>query len=233
MKTMAMKKIAGNKFAPRTRAFTLMELTFVIGIIVTLAAFTIPVLHSVKRRGYIEKTQAELAKLETAIESYKAAYGFYPPSNPNSPLFNPLYYELLGTTNNNGTYYTLDGSASIAAGSVSTALGIGGFMNCSKPGAGDEAPVARSFIQDLKPNQIGTPITNAAAPTTALTLLLGSVGGPDLSYQPLGVADVNPWRYNSSNPTNNPNGYDLWIDFCINGTTNRVSNWNRTVQLNP
>ncbi len=54
---------------------------------------------------------AEMAQLETAIDSYKAAYGFYPPSNPlynptnvttyEGHLINPLYYELLGTTNIN------------------------------------------------------------------------------------------------------------------------------------
>jgi hypothetical protein len=66
-----------------------------------------------------------------------------------------------------------------------------------------------------------------------VTLLLGSAGGPDPSYQPLGTANQNPWRYNSSNPTNNPNGYDLWIDLSISGKTNRISNWNRTVQINP
>ena len=59
---------------------------------------------------------AEMEQLETAIDSYKATYGFYPPSNPGYPgvpqdaMFSPLYYELLGTTNNQGTYYTLDGS---------------------------------------------------------------------------------------------------------------------------
>jgi hypothetical protein len=38
---------------------------------------------------------------------------------------------------------------------------------------------------------------------------------------------INPWRYNSSNPTNSPGAYDLWVDVLIAGKTNRISNWRR------
>jgi hypothetical protein len=38
---------------------------------------------------------------------------------------------------------------------------------------------------------------------------------------------MNPIRYNSSSPTNNPNSYDLWIDVVIDGKTNRISNWSK------
>src|SRR5450755_3364218 len=69
-----------SPFTRHPAAFTLIELLVVITIIGVLAAFTIPVLSSVKRQQYIRHTQAELALLETAIERYKATYGFYPPS---------------------------------------------------------------------------------------------------------------------------------------------------------
>ena len=36
---------------------------------------------------------------------------------------------------------------------------------------------------------------------------------------------INPYRYNSSSPTNNPRSYDLWIDVLIGGKINRISNW--------
>src|ERR1700722_15157813 len=100
-----MKTFLDRTFAARRRSFTMMELLVVISIIAVLAAFTIPVLSSVKRREYISKTQAEMAQLETAIDNYKAAYNFYPPDNPNtinnpaSAMTNQLYYELVGTTN--------------------------------------------------------------------------------------------------------------------------------------
>jgi hypothetical protein len=42
---------------------------------------------------------------------------------------------------------------------------------------------------------------------------------------------INPWHYNSSNPTNNPGSYDLWMDFISQGKTNRVSNWSKDPQI--
>ena len=125
-------------------AFTLIELLVVISIIGILAGFTIPVLKTFKRTAIIKQTTAEMAQLETAIDSFKAAYGFYPPSNagynPGNPLtrddalFNPLYFELLGTITNSvtGKYQTLDGSASIKISALmapTTPLGVSGFVN--------------------------------------------------------------------------------------------------------
>jgi hypothetical protein len=42
---------------------------------------------------------------------------------------------------------------------------------------------------------------------------------------------VNPWRYNSSNPTNNPGSYDLWVQLSIAGKTNLICNWSKQVQI--
>jgi prepilin-type N-terminal cleavage/methylation domain-containing protein len=233
-----------SKFKIQNRpAFTLIELLVVISIIAILAGFTIPVLKSVKRTEFINKTKAEMAQLETAIDSYKATYGSYPPSNPNYPaipsqaMFSPLYFELLGTTNNTGagTYYTLDGSANISDSTATmiNAYGVSGFINCIKPGTGEDAVAAKNFLPDLKPNQIGLVSNNNAL----ATVLLGSVGGPDPStiYNPFypspGPAGVNPWRYVCPG-TKNPSSYDLWINLSIAGTTNLVCNWSQQVQKN-
>jgi prepilin-type N-terminal cleavage/methylation domain-containing protein len=217
-------------------AFTLIELLTVISIIAILAAFTVPILGSLKRREYISKTQAELAQLETAIDSYKAAYGFYPPDNPassTSPFVSQLYFELLGTrlTNKGTLYITLDGSVPITTNAVPTAFtGVGGFINCTKPGAGEDAPAAKNFLPDLKPNQFTTTYTNNSV---QVGLLLASVGPPDQNYQPLlNAPGLNPWRYNSSSPTNNPGAYDLWIELKIGGKTNLICNWSKQVQIN-
>jgi prepilin-type N-terminal cleavage/methylation domain-containing protein len=234
MKTTAMKKTAANKFTSRL-AFTLVELLVVISIIGVLAAFTVPVLKSLKRREFISKTQAELALLETAIDSYKAAYGFYPPDNTNivnnltSAMTNQLYYELIGTTNNGVNYVALDGSAQIPVGSVGNAFGVGGFMNCNSANkvSSEDSPSAKSFLSSLKPNQYATIADGAAN----VTLLVASVGGPDQKYQPLNTLDLNPWRYVAQG-TNNPGGYDLWVQLVIAGQTNLVCNWNKQIQIN-
>jgi len=234
-----MKKIGNRKSeVGHSAAFTLIELLVVISIIAILAAFSIPVYSSIKRQAYVNKTKAEMAQVETAIERYKAAYGFYPPSNPNnSPngmLVNSLYYELLGTTNNLGTlqYATLDGSSTIADGKVLTAFGVYGFLNSStNRNFNEDAPVAKTFLPDLKASQFGSYTNNPLRYT--VDLLVASVGGPYQNYKPLGVAGLNPWRYNSSSPTNNPGSYDLYVQIVIKpGQTNLICNWTKQVQVN-
>jgi prepilin-type N-terminal cleavage/methylation domain-containing protein len=213
-------------------AFTLIELLTVISIIALLAAFSIPVLKTVAKKKILDRTHAEMAQLETAIERYKTVYGFYPPSNAVNPsstndvMFSPLYYELLGTTNNNNLYQTLDGSASISTAppsptDVQKAFGVGGFINCSKSGATEDAPPARNFLPGLKPNQF----ISATNHTVLATIFVASVGGPDQSYCPFyGTPGCNPWRYVSPG-VNNPNSYDLWIQLSIGSSFSSVNNF--------
>jgi hypothetical protein len=174
-----------------------------------------------------------MSQIETALERYKSAYGFYPPCNTTNALVNPLYFELVGTTNDGttGNYETLDGGSTIAIGSVSAAFdsSIGGFVNCNKPNADESAPRAQNFLPDLKSTQIARNYTNN---NVAVTLLVTSVGGPDPAYQPLGSQDMNPWRYNSANPTNNPGSYDLYVQLRIAGKTYLICNWTKQVQIN-
>ena len=75
-----------SRFTFHAPAFTLIELLTVIAIIGLLAALLFPVLKGIKRQQYIRNATAEMEQMETAIERYKAAYGFYPPDNQlNSP----------------------------------------------------------------------------------------------------------------------------------------------------
>jgi prepilin-type N-terminal cleavage/methylation domain-containing protein len=226
---------------PSRHAFTLIELLVVIAIMATLAALLLPVVGAVKKHQYIYNAQSEMAKLETAIDRYKAAYGFYPPDNHlipielNQALINQLYYELVGTTNTgttaSPTYQTLDNSLPTPlsggdVGDVHNAFGVGGFMNSTKPNGGEDASAAKNFLPDLKPNQIWPQFTNN---TVLIKLLVCSVGGPDNTYQPLGAPGLNPWRYVCPG-TNNSNSYDLWVQLGISGKTNLICNWNQSVQ---
>src|SRR2546422_995445 len=98
------------------RAFTLIELLVVIAIIAVLAAMIFPIVGAVNKVKLRSVAQGGLTQVETAIESYKAKYGFYPPDNPSNAAVNQLYFELLGTTASSlgsapFSYTTLDGSA--------------------------------------------------------------------------------------------------------------------------
>jgi prepilin-type N-terminal cleavage/methylation domain-containing protein len=216
---------------PSRPAFTLIELLVVIAIMAVLAALLLPVAGAVKKRQYINHAQAELASLETAIERYKAAYGFYPPDSTN-PLVNQLFFELVGTTNTGSGatpfYLTLDNHGQMGASAVNNIFGAGGFMNCTKPNGGEDASAARDFLPDVKLSQMAF-LTNIPATYTNV-IIITAVGGPDTTYQPLGAQDLNPWRYISSSPTNNPGSYDLWVQLSISGKKYLVCNWNSQVQ---
>jgi prepilin-type N-terminal cleavage/methylation domain-containing protein len=221
---------------PKKAGFTLVELLTVMAIIGVLAAFTFPIMSGITRMKYINATKAEMAALETAIDSYHAVYGFYPPSNPNNVLINQLYYELEGTTNINPAspvFQPLDGSSpAMPAANVQMTFGAGGFVNCSKPGGDEDSKQGRNFLPELPENDIFRTYTNSTTGIQGMAMLISPLGGPDQSYAPLGLQGLNPWRYNSSNPVNNPGGYELYMQLKIKGKTYLVCNWNKTVQIN-
>jgi prepilin-type N-terminal cleavage/methylation domain-containing protein len=257
MKNTAMKKIGNRLAAPKrseggkskignSLAFTLVELLVVISIIGVLAGFTLPVLKMVKAAQYKKVARGELEFIETALENYKAKYGVYPPGNQNlnsvyttygqdRSQFSQLYYELSGTaqTTIGGVNYfvTLDGSQQIPVSNPGKdalqAYGVGGFVNCTK-GGGEDGISAKNFLSGLSSKQVNT-VSNNAVPGTAM--LVTSVGGPDVTYQPLGVSGLNPFRYIYPG-SNNPTSYDLWVQLVINGQTNLICNWSRQVQIN-
>lgn len=220
-------------------AFTLIELLVVIAIIGVLAALLFPAIETVRENATRRKVKAELNQIVTAIDSYKAKFGFYPPDNPGRPGFNQLYYELEGTTNiiiaGVANYQTLDGSATIAVNAVSNAFGSGvvGFANCTK-GAGDDAAPAVNFLKGLKPGQYAEGKTNGVV-IRILTSTIQLLPNQPSPVSALIVSDPpgalpNPWYYNSSSPTNNTGSYDLWVDVIIGGKDNRISNWSEQPQ---
>ena len=216
------------------RAFTLIELLVVIAIMAILAALIIPITGAVTRHKLRSRTRVELKSIESAIVDYKTKKGFYPPDNPKNAIFlNQLYYELSGTVLSNGVYTTLDGNASVTAaqlqdgGDFGLRSKIGGFMNTMK-GAGDEGMAAQKYIRDLKPAQVGT-ITPPITSLGPIKLLVGSVGWDVPSSAPIQGTNLDPFRYVSTDPTNNPGKFDLWIDILVQGKTNRVCNWSDDV----
>jgi prepilin-type N-terminal cleavage/methylation domain-containing protein len=210
-------------------AFTLIELLIVIAIISILAALVIPVAGTVNRSKIRAKARGELERVATGIDLYKAKLGHYPPDSPGYPASSQLYFELFGTTLTNlsgkPTYVTLDGSSRVAASDVSAVFGpgVGGFINTSRTGAGDESRPATAFLNNLKPDE-SVAVTNPA-PNTYARFFVAAVPAPP--------GTVYYVSYVSSNPTNNPNSYDLWVDVLIGGKTYRISNWTKEVVAVP
>jgi prepilin-type N-terminal cleavage/methylation domain-containing protein len=219
---------AGNA---RGWGFTLIELLVVIAIMAILASFTMVVLNGISKTKYRSIANAELVQIENALEDFKAKYGVYPPSNANlrGMTLPPLYYELAGVTNNGTDFVTLDNSARIAVTQVPAALGVGGFVNCST-GSGEDAKPAKNFLQGLKQNRIGSVVAPISG-GFAVSNLVTSVGGPDGRYMPLGIPNVNPFRYIYPG-TNNPNSYDLYVQIMISGQTYLICNWSKEVMKN-
>jgi prepilin-type N-terminal cleavage/methylation domain-containing protein len=207
-------------------AFTLIELLVVIAVISILAALIFPITGAVNRAKMRSKARAELAQIQNAIESYKAKLGHYPPDNPGNPTRNPLYFELLGTTNAgtaaNPLYITLDGTARLTGSQFGTVFGpnVSGFVNCTQPGGSDEGRTAIAFLHDLKPGQSAT-LSNPPAKFLVCSVPLPATTVPAF----LGQGSLTPFYYVSSTPTNNPSTYDLWVDIMIGGQTNRIANW--------
>ncbi len=224
-------------------AFTLIELLTVIAVMGVLAALLLPVVGGIARTKYRNIATAEMNQIENALEDFKAKYGVYPPSNANptgtyaqpqtNADFPQLYYELSGVTNNGTVYKTLDGAAQIQNNNtppntdVQKAFGVGGFINCCSQAGGDDATPARNFLPGLKQNRIATVQDN----NVWITNLVTTVNGPDPGYMPLGVANVNPFRYVYPG-VNNPNSYDLYVVLRISGQTNLICNWSKSVILN-
>jgi hypothetical protein len=110
---------------------------------------------------------------------------------------------------------------------------VGGYVNCTA-GVGDDFASARNFLTGLKSGNFGL-VTNVndSLPTDHPYVLYGllstSVAWPKNLGQVVpnsNPPDLNPIRYNSSSPVNNPKSYDLWVDIFVGGKTNRISNWN-------
>lgn len=226
------------------RAFTLIELLVIIVIIGILAGLTVGVSGIASRRSKMSRTQAELARVELAIRDYKARFGFYPPDNVRDvnnlvtdPVLNQLAYELRGATfDRNALTYTALGDAateSILRADYRQWFGannLGGIYNSSASAAN-----VKNFLNSGRAPQVRT---TQLAPTLFVRVLAVPVEWPvnhplaatDSRFQaPLagvpGGGPVNPWRYNSTNPTNNPGEFDLWADIVIGNEIVTIGNW--------
>ena len=217
---------------PARRGFTLIEMLVVIAIIVLIAGMVIPLAGLAAKKKKIAQAQAELKVIELAIDQYHNKKGFYPPDNTNSAGQNQLFYELLGpraTVDPGGgpTIYTnnFSGRDTIDTPTITAVFSAGGIVNSSP-----DPTQLQNFIPNLSPSLVKQ---FAVGANTNLWVFGCPSAGPASAILNGPAGPVNPIRYNSSNPTNNPNTYDLWVDIIIGGVTNRISNWSTDPQVVP
>lgn len=211
-----------NPKTSASRGFTLIELLIVIAIIAILAALLFPAGAKIMQVAAKKRAQAELERMDAAINSYKLKLGYYPPDTAFSSGTNTLYFELAGCSierNSSGQvirYVSLDKNIGATPAQLGT-LGATGIMNASSPAGSDDGIVAQSFLKEIKDSQMGN--------LGSLAVLGVQIDGPQM------VGQVSLFRYNSSNPQHNKNSFDLWVDILLGGKTNRINNWGPPIKL--
>jgi prepilin-type N-terminal cleavage/methylation domain-containing protein len=218
-----MKNKSLSHHLTRRSAFTLIEMLVVIGIIGILAALILGGASIANSKMKRAKAEAERDALVTAIQSYKNKKGFYPPDNTKSTIMSPLFYELTGTVVLGGNYKSLVSGDNLSPANIINIFNAGGFLNASA----DPSEVL-NFAPTISKSSRTASFTIPST-TTTYTLFCITIKGPPqintIDGKPFEPYDV--WNYVSTNPTNNPGSYDLWIDVLYSGHTNRISNWSK------
>ena len=221
----------------RCLAFTLIELLVVISIIALLAGLIVGLARNAGQSNIRNRVQAERDQIITAIDAYKAHFGHYPPDNvaPSSKIVNAvtnqLFYELTGVIvdDRSRVFRARDRQQGIPIVSVQNFFHADGFVN-----AGTNPKVIKSFLPSLKASQRRT---ISKAPNPDIEVLAVPLDWPanNPSFSPPfnstdpQIRQVNPWRYVKTNPTNNPDSFDLWAEFVEGGKIKVICNWSKDV----
>jgi len=215
----------------------LIELLAVIAIIGVLASLTVGLGALVSRKSKVSRTQVELAKLELAIRDYHSKFGFYPPDNLQdafelsvNPDVNQLYYELTGAVYDrvNDVYRVGAVDEQIPRATYQVVFGNGvnvpGVYNSSESAANVKNFLAGSRSSNVE-HISGAPHVDALVVPVHWPLGHPKADTDSRFLPPIPGSDVNPWKYVSSNPTNNPGEFDLWAEIVIGDEIVVIGNW--------
>ena len=232
---------AGRPVSAAQRGFSLIELLVVISIIGVLAGIGAGMAGVASRKSKEARVKGELNMYVTAIESYKASFGQYPPDNSRAgtnynPALNSLYYELAGTfTINQGKEYsTTERQATILSTVFQAVFGVQGFVNSVLPNVGTEKTQRpKNYLPTLKATQHPEVVLNKLNPTPVEILAVPVEWPRSTSFvAPLAAFTtdakalrINPWHYVSTQPTNNPATFDLWARVVIGKQERTYGNW--------
>jgi len=227
---------ATRQTSRRSSAFTLIELLVVIAIIALLAGLVVGGTRYTGAKMKESRIRTEMQALETAIEAYHARFSHYPPDNVNpatkavDPAANSLYYELTGVIVQDdpraagGTFRTPNRSDKFGQTLVKKYFGVDGIEN-----AATTPKEIKSFLPQLKSGQYAA-LNPKAAGEAEMDVLVVHVPWPtSRSDQPTPVPGLNPWRYNSTAPTNNPASFDLWAEYVEGGKVRVICNWSKDI----
>jgi prepilin-type N-terminal cleavage/methylation domain-containing protein len=217
------------------RGFTLVELLVVISILAILAGMVIAGTGSFKEKRLKAKVSTELAQVDAMINQYKSKTGYYPPDNTNHPSVSGLFFELSGCTSGPSGFVTLDKTESVNSATLKNLTGnlLEGIMNCTRESSEDATHSAVKILVTAIKGKNYLVATNVVSTGYGLAMLGMFVEGPVVfnDADPASSKQINPWRYTSTNPTNNPNSFDLWIDVKSGNKILRFSNWSPVPQV--
>ena len=212
------------------KGFTLIELLTVIAIIAVLAGLVVGMASGAKTARVSARAQADLRKLQTSIEAYKADRNSYPPDHllpagsPRrvDPVVNPLYYELRGMEVSGSVFKCKGEADTLSVDAIRSIFGRRGFLNASA----DPSEPAQTYFDpkasEVKRARIGSELVELLV--TPFDVLPGSVdaGLVDENGRPFRVST---WRYVSTSPTNNTGSFDLWTDVKVGKEIKVFKNW--------
>lgn len=180
-------------------AFTLVEMLVVMAVIIVLVGLTLGVTSYVNRIAVESRIRTEIKALETALESFKADNGSYPPTD--QPTFDAIATRATGATAGFNSGFT-GGSWSNAAILVSAL-----WTN----------PSRQKIYYDFKPNQISTSFTWAVGVPVAV----------DPMGRPYGYLPANP-RVNPQTFDLFSAGIDGAFSYpTVTSTNDDIGNWQR------
>ncbi|NDE97297.1 MAG: hypothetical protein EB034_03305 [Verrucomicrobia bacterium] len=193
----------------------------VISIMGMIAALTVAGIKSASYKRDRSAVEVQLAKLVTAIESYKSKTGTYPPDCPANaalnPDRNPLAYELGGVRISGTSFVAESDPTHTVTPPFAVFPGLGGFVNAAP------APPARlRYTHDLRVGSSKTAdlvMIDYTGTGTLMMFLKVSADHPTLG--------TNVWRYRAYPATgHNPKSFDLWAEIKQSGGgTNIIGNW--------